>query len=156
VQRLSEVQALRQTIAAIVQTQAAHEYRLRQLTEDVRRRLINDLVLAAMAARSGLKGAVEGSRAKPAAWNLVIFVYKVCWALWSAGLPVKANRNPKLSLAQSLAKQITTAAGLAGHGGRVGSLYAEMKQARTIVGACDPDDELTSAWLDGRVVAELR
>jgi hypothetical protein len=154
--RLGDMQELRQTIDAIVQTQAKSEYRLRLLTDGARQQLIADLVHAVGSAWVGLSGAVRGSRSKPAAWNLELFVYDVCWAVWSARLPVTANRDPKLSLAQALARQVAIAAGLAGHGGRVGSLYREMKCARTFVGARDPNDEPASAWLDGRVVAELK
>ena len=148
---LGDMQTLRQMIDAIVQTQTKREYRLRRLTDGERRQLIADLVHAVGSAQTGLRGAVCGSRAKPAAWNLELFVYDVCWAVWSARLPVTANRNPKLSLAQSLARQVAIAAGLAGHGGAVGSLYREMKCARACLCARAPDDGVPLAWLDGRM-----
>jgi hypothetical protein len=148
---LGDMQALRRTIDAIVQAQAMSEYRLRLLTDDARRQLAAHLVHAVGSAWSGLSGGVNGSRAKPAAWNMEVFVYDVCWAVWSARLPVTANRDPKLSLAQTLARQVAIAAGLSGHGGGVGSLYRKMKCARRFLCARAPDDGVALAWLDGRM-----
>jgi hypothetical protein len=148
----SEARALRQTIYDLLRSQNDREFGT--MPDEKRWLLAYDLMHACLRALEGVWG-LQGSRAKPAATVLDILVYDVCWALWWAGVPVIADPDPTISLAQGMALKMTRLVGLAGHGGKVGTLYDQMRRSRRFLGAHDWDERTAQAWLDGRLVADL-
>ena len=92
-----------------------------------KRRLIDDLVHAVGFAKAGLPD-IEGSRAKPAAWLVDIFVRDVCDALKRAKIPALVNPCAAESHAQALAKDLADVAGLPNRG----QLFHQMQRAGRI------------------------
>jgi hypothetical protein len=139
-----EAEAYRGTIDAIVGSRS--DYAFKRLTNRQRMQLVDDLVDALGFAMAGLPPAVRGGRAMQAAWNLDIFVRDVCDALRRARVPVAMNADPSQSHAQLLARDIAVAAGLPGHGKRIGNLFKQMQRGRQIKKKSHPDASIRVRW----------
>jgi hypothetical protein len=149
----SEARALRGTIRDLIRS--SNDRAFTGMADDTRTQLTEDLVLASISARAGIRLAatLRGSRVKLDPWIRELLVYDVCMAAWQAGLPFGVRRDDlTVWPMQWLACAVARTLGLAQQGD---TLERPMRRTAHYLGARAPDDGIASAWLNERLSARI-